>query len=182
MKWIEYNEPYGESPAEELVSLKKRIITPFTSELDDSNETNYKKDFWTVTLDLNQEYSVPWISTKAKQKEYPTRGKRFYNCKLSKSLGCVIFENAMTYSNWKITYESHKETYYSQKKLPGGWLKIPWRHVALDGTIRDSEWFICVASNYIPKWSKVMTTLWPGKVYDASEEKEWKHIDIYTDR
>ena len=39
------------------------------------------------------------------------------------------------------------ETYYSQKVLPGGGLAIPGRHIASDGTIRDKDNYIVVASD-----------------------------------
>ena len=77
--------------------------------------------------------------------------------------------------------ERHKETYYSQKKLPWNWLKIPGRHVAEDGTVRDWDGYIVVAAplKIYPKGTKIMTTLWPGKVYDTWW-MTWKWIDIYT--
>lgn len=76
-------------------------------------------------------------------------------------------------------YKGHKETYYSQRVLPGGGLKIPGRHVASDGTIRDKDNYICVASSDYPRGTVVETSLGPGKVYDTGCAKGT--IDLYTD-
>ena len=77
-------------------------------------------------------------------------------------------------------YNGHRETWYSQKVLPGGGLKIPGRHVADDGTIRDGDGYIVVASDlsYLSRGSVVMTSLGPGKVYDTG--CAYGTIDIYV--
>jgi len=68
-----------------------------------------------------------------------------------------------------IYFNGHKETYYSQKTLPGASLRIPGRHVADDGTVRDGDGYICVAANtaYMSRGAIVITSLGPGKVYDS---------------
>lgn len=76
-------------------------------------------------------------------------------------------------------FNGHKETYYSQKVLPGHGLNIPGRHVASDGTIRDKDGYICVASSDYPKGTVVQTSLGAGKVYDSGCAKGT--IDLYTD-
>lgn len=76
-------------------------------------------------------------------------------------------------------FNGHRETYYSQKVLPGYGLNIPGRHVASDGTIRDKDGYICVASSDYPKGTVVETSLGPGKVYDTGCASGT--IDIYTD-
>ncbi len=135
--------------------------------------------FWWITLSRNNTYDVPWIANSPKSiknREFPN--VRFGNCRLSKGLGRVVYENALV---WGWRRETHQETYYSQRVLPWGWLNIPGRHVAQDGTVRDWEGFIAVAAplNAYPKWTKIMTTLWPGKVYDTWHMKG-KSIDIYV--
>ncbi len=79
----------------------------------------------------------------------------------------------------EVYYNGHRETYYSQRVLPGGGLKIPGRHVASDGTIRDKDGYICVASVDLPYGSIVETSLGTGKVYDSGCPSGT--IDIYTD-
>ncbi|MGN0331660.1 MAG: coiled-coil domain-containing protein [Lachnospiraceae bacterium] len=76
-------------------------------------------------------------------------------------------------------YKGHRETYYSQRVLPGNGLNIPGRHVAADGTIRDEDNYICVASSDYPKGTIVETSLGMGKVYDSGCASGT--IDIYTD-
>lgn len=144
--------------------------------------------FWGVRLEDTATYEVPWISTNAKnnpcKNEFPW--VKFWNCRLTKNLGSVVYENAPTQALWwPIINETHKETYYSQKVLPWTWLEkycwLTWRHIAEDWTVRDGDWYIVVACNYLPRFSTIMTTLWPWKVYDTWWMK-WNHIDIYVDR
>lgn len=98
----------------------------------------------------------------------------------------MTYKNALTQpKNWRTKYEAHKETFYSQKVLPWTWLEkycgLTWRHTAEDWTVRDGDWYIVVACNYLPRFSTIMTTLWPWKVYDTWE-MTGNHIDIYVDR
>lgn len=78
-----------------------------------------------------------------------------------------------------VYFNGHRETYYSQRVLPGGGLDIPGRHVASDGTIRDANGYICVASSDYPKGTIVETSLGTGMVYDTGCASGT--IDIYTD-
>lgn len=77
-----------------------------------------------------------------------------------------------------VYFNGHRETYYSQKVLPGGGLNIPGRHVASDGTIRDKDGYICVASSDLAWGTLVETSLGMGKVYDSGCASGT--IDIYT--
>ena len=78
-----------------------------------------------------------------------------------------------------VYFNGHKETYYSQKILPGHGLVIPGRHVASDGTIRDANGYLCLASSDHPKGTVVETSLGTGIVYDTGCASGI--IDIYTD-
>lgn len=86
--------------------------------------------------------------------------------------------NPLTPRKGVVYFNGHKETYYSQKVLPGGGLRIPGRHVAADGTIRDKDGYICVASSDLAKGTVVQTSLGTGKVYDCGCASGT--IDIYT--
>ena len=101
---------------------------------------------------IKLEYSAPYTSSSAR---------------LSKSKGAIYFNG-------------HKETYYSQRVLPGTGLRIPGRHVADDGRIRDGDGYISVAANpsFMSKGSILITSLGPAKVYDTG----CSHgiIDIYV--
>lgn len=86
---------------------------------------------------------------------------------------------ALTPEKGVVYFNGHRETYYSQRVLPGGGLNIPGRHVAPDGTIRDADGYICVASSDLPWGTIVETSLGTGKVYDCGCASGT--IDIYTD-
>ena len=91
----------------------------------------------------------------------------------------VIPSGGLTPAKGRIWFNGHSETYYSQKVLPGGGLAIPGRHSASDGTIRDKDNYIVVASDDYPKGTVVQTSLGAGKVYDTGSGKG--NIDLYTD-
>ena len=93
-----------------------------------------------------------------------------------------VSSSSLTKSKGATYYNGHKETYYSQKVLSGRGLKMlnnNGRHVADDGTVRDGDGYIAVACNYLPKGSKIRTSLGPGKVYDTGG-MTGKWIDIYV--
>lgn len=79
-----------------------------------------------------------------------------------------------------LNFNGHKETFYSEKVLPGNGLKIPGRHVADDGTIRDENGFICVAADpgFLAKGTILITSLGPAKVYDCG--CAYGTVDIYV--
>lgn len=78
-----------------------------------------------------------------------------------------------------VYFNGHRETYYSQKVLPGGGLNIPGRHVAQDGTVRDANGYLCLASSDYPKGTLIETSLGTGVVYDSGCASGT--VDIYTD-
>lgn len=84
----------------------------------------------------------------------------------------------LTASKGVVYYNGHRETYYSQKVLPGNGLNIPGRYVAGDGTVRDADNYICVASSDLAKGTIVETSLGTAKVYDSGCASGT--IDIYT--
>ena len=91
-----------------------------------------------------------------------------------------VSDTPLTSTKGVVRFNGHKETYYSQKILPGTGLNIPGRHVADDGTVRDGDGYIVVASDlsYLPRYSTVLTSLGPGKVYDTG--CAYGTIDIYV--
>ena len=118
-----------------------------------------------------------WVHKNHLSKKDPI--PRYNGVKLQYSAKYNVTDNRLTRSKGVVHYKGHKETWYSQKVLPGGGLKIPGRHVADDGTIRDKDGYICIAANYVSRGSRMMTSLGPGKVYDCgSMTGQW--IDIYT--
>lgn len=91
-----------------------------------------------------------------------------------------IMENHLTRSNGSIRVFGHRETWYSTNESAGQAtaVSIPGKHVADDGTIRDADGYICVASSDLPFYSIVMTSVGPGKVYDCGCSHGT--IDVYT--
>lgn len=105
--------------------------------------------------------------------------------KLSYSGVYNVCDSPLTASMGVKMFEGHKETYYSQRVLPGEGLNIPGRHVADDGTVRDGDGYIVVAAdlNVHPRYSVVMCSLGPAKVYDTGSFADSNHeqLDIYVD-
>ena len=92
----------------------------------------------------------------------------------------IIQENHLTRGNGSIRCFGHRETWYSTREAAGvrtAWT-IPGKHEADDGTIRDEEGYICVASSDYRKHTVVMTSVGPGKVYDTGCSHGT--IDVYT--
>lgn len=102
------------------------------------------------------------------------------NITLQYSARYNVSSNPLNAFKGVVYYNGHRETYYSQKVLPGNGLKIPGRHVADDGTIRDGDGYICVAANtsYMSKGTTLMTSLGPAKVYDCG--CAYGTIDVYV--
>lgn len=110
-----------------------------------------------------------------------TGDEYFEGVKLQYSAPYDITDNKLTATKGVVYFNGHKECYYTQTLLPGDGLYLPGRHVAEDGTIRDGDGYICVAANlkFLPRYTKVMTTLGPGIVYDTG--CAYGTVDIYTD-
>lgn len=91
-----------------------------------------------------------------------------------------IMDGHLTRSNGSIRCFGHRETWYSTNEGCGKTTarSIPGKHVADDGTIRDEDGFICVASSDLSFYSIVMTSVGPGKVYDCGCSHGT--IDVYT--
>ncbi len=105
----------------------------------------------------------------------------FQGVQLQYSKAYNVTDNKLTATKGVVYYNGHKECYYTQTLLPGKGLYLPGRHVAEDGTIRDGDGYICVAADlkFLPRYSTVMTSLGPGKVYDTG--CRYGTVDIYTD-
>ena len=88
-------------------------------------------------------------------------------------------EGVLTKSGGVNYFNGQRETYYSQRVLPGGGLNIPGRHVAADGTIRDADEYIVVASDRQAKGETGQCSLGAYKVYDTGVGHDG--VDIYTD-
>ena len=206
IKTLEVNSAENKAYNEQLITSLKNVAlieVPFLSVLKANEKSiadiqsvanelkNYEENFIeTVTTQLKEELAeAQEESTKLKIKiaedeleleKLIENLPKFEGVTLQYSASYNITSNKMTPTKGVVYFNGHKETYYSQKVLPGGGLNIPGRHVADDGTIRDGEGYIVVASDlsFLPRYSLVMTSLGPGKVYDTG--CAYGVIDIYV--
>lgn len=141
-------------------------------ELNDTNQKNAQKKLNNIYIQEKKEVEQRALKEKIQSS--------FGGVPLQYSAPYNITNNKLTKSKGVVYFNNHKETYYSQRVLPGGGLKIPGRHVAEDGTVRDQNGYICVAAHqsYLSRGSVVMTSLGPAKVYDTG--CAYGTIDIYV--
>ena len=186
-----------EERRDELKWLESEIESTWT-EITESTEAWLEwqfpptDSFWWIKLSKTKTYNVPWVEKRlAKTEDWAT------NPEYEKAL--VMKQNGKTYR------ATHKETYYTDKNRHFPVKNIEWRIRSVlnkdrkrnslpeipewqkvwqygeDWTIRDMNWYIIIAANLdnYPRGTIIMTTLWPGRVYDT-----WRltanHIDIYT--
>lgn len=137
-----------------------------------SNNTNSKPSTGTTTGSNNSTSTGSNNNTSTGSNNSTSTGSSSGSFNYPTSGGVLTPDKGVIYFN------GHRETYYSQKVLPGGGLNIPGRHVASDGTIRDADGYICVASSDLAWGTLVETSLGMGKVYDSGCASGT--IDIYT--
>lgn len=99
---------------------------------------------------------------------------------LKMEYSAVYSYNGLNKRRGAMNFNGHRETFYSEKVLPGNGLRIPGRHVADDGTIRDENGFICVAADpaFLARGTVLITSLGPAKVYDCG--CAYGTVDIYV--
>ena len=152
---LRYDPDYGEPPEE-----VQRIIDDLqcVETVDNALETLESTEESTGEIDVN---GYGWVE-------------------LQYSAPYHIMEGHLTRSNGSIRCFGHRETWYSTNEGCGQTTarSIPGKHVADDGTIRDEDGYICVASSDLPFYSIVMTSVGPGKVYDCGCSNGT--IDVYT--
>ena len=158
----------AETPTEEVTAQAPKKEEPTTAPSKKPVETT--EEVYLVETETEE------VTTVAESND-----EYFEGVKLQYSAPYNITDNKLTATKGVVYYNGHKECYYTQTLLPGEGLYLPGRHVAEDGTIRDGDGYICVAANlkFIPRYTKVMTTLGPGKVYDTG--CAYGTVDIYTD-
>ena len=152
---IPYMRTDSEKDKEELTTVEIVSTTENVSEIATESVTEH---------DIN-DYTGAWFS----------------GMQLTKNTPYHITDNHITKENALVYFRNHKETWYSVVQ-PHGYTTtydIPGKHVADDGTIRDKDGYVCIASHTLPKGYTLLTSVGPGKVYD-----EWDStmtIGIYTD-
>lgn len=89
-------------------------------------------------------------------------------------------ENHLTRDNGVVYFNGHRETWYSiheSGQTVTAW-EIPGKHIAEDGTIRDADGYVCIASSDHRRHTVIITSVGIGKVYDTGCSHGT--IDIYT--
>lgn len=141
--------------------------------------------FEVKTTDEPSEVTVLRLKKTAEEKTEETTGEIDENgygwVQLQYSATYHITENHLTRSNGVVYFMGHRETWYSIHE-PGQDVtarEIPGKHIADDGTIRDKDGYVCVASSDLPFYTIVLTSVGIGKVYDCGCSSGT--IDVYTD-
>ena len=123
---------------------------------------------------------VAELESETQKEEEKESGKSEFGYTLQYSAVYNVTTGHLTRSNGSIRYNGHRETWYSTNEAAGKntAVSIPGKHVADDGTIRDADGYVCVASSDLAFYSTVMTSVGPGKVYDCGCSHGT--IDVYT--
>lgn len=154
---------------------KSEPVKPVQDETNDTEDAKINEELLTsdgqkIVAELESET----------QKEEEKSGKTAFGYTLQYSAVYNVTTGHLTRSNGSIRYNGHRETWYSTNEAAGKntAVSIPGKHVADDGTIRDADGYICVASSDLAFYSTVMTSVGPGKVYDCGCSHGT--IDVYT--
>lgn len=176
---------------EELTTETAKTSQIATEEVISFNEINLNTEKSTQKFELNEElteepstFCAPPTEEETEETIEESTGDIDVNgygwVELQYSAPYNIMEDHLTRSNGSIRVFGHRETWYSTNEACGVTTArdIPGKHVADDGTIRDGDGFICVASSDLSFYSIVMTSVGPGKVYDCGCSSGT--IDVYT--
>lgn len=164
-----------EASTEIVTTEKTDILSP------ENDEKSANSDIKTGKIVFSSERKVAErvaVSTEETTGEIDADGYGWVQLQYSAEYN--IMEGHLTRSNGSIDVFGHHETWYSTNEAAGkntAW-EIPGKHVADDGTIRDEDGFICVASSDHKHGTIVMTSVGPGKVYDTGCSHGT--IDVYT--
>lgn len=160
---VKDNELHAQKPEVPTTTQKKEEVT--TEKVKEKPTTEEPKK------EASTEKSV---KKKEKSTEKKDDSGLRYSAEYPKSSG------HLTRSNGSIRYNGHRETWYSTNESAGQAtaVSIPGKHVADDGTIRDKDGYICVASSDHRFYTVIQTSVGPGKVYDCGCSHGT--IDVYT--
>ena len=187
---VKANNIYTGEKKDTLVSTtEKKIsttssVTPTGIDLDDDRNNESLASVNTVDVNPVIEEPTPTVDNSDMTEYAPVpedySGGSDLGYELQYSAPYYVCDNPLNTFMGVKDFNGHKETYYSELVLPGEGLAIPGRHVAEDGTIRDGDGYIVVASDlsYLPRYSVVLTSLGPAKVYDTG--CSYGVIDIYV--
>lgn len=175
---------FAKEPAEEVTAVAEVTVEEETVEEVTEEEIEEVEEETEEETEEVEEVEEP-VVTETAQASTTTYTQQTYTASSAQTTQASTSYTTSTASSDPLTkqkgvvyYNGHRETYYSQKVLPGGGLDIPGRHVAEDGTVRDADGYICVASSDYSKGTVVETSLGTAKVYDSGCASGT--VDIYT--
>lgn len=167
----------------EVKESEKKSEEPVMSNIKTGNSEDKKKDD-AEAAKIAEEKKIIEEQKKAEEEAKKAKeeesAKYEGDIKLQYSAAYNICDGHLTRSNGSIRYNGHRETWYSTNEAAGkatAW-SIPGKHVADDGTIRDADGYICVASSDYRHGTVIMTSVGPGKVYDCGCSHGT--VDVYT--
>ena len=121
-----------------------------------------------------------WVHKDNLSKKNPFKYYKGVRLEYSKTYN--VTSNKLTRSRGVVHYNGHRETWYSTSEYgqTSTARHISGKHVADDGTIRDKDGYVCVATSqsYMKFGSRLMTSRGPAKVYDCG--CAYGTVDIYT--
>lgn len=173
-------EPVTKKQSKSKTQMKKKkdignVATEKSTK--DSEELTMVKDEQQTS---EEQKIVAELEEEAKKEEEEKSKKTAFGYTLQYSAVYNVTEGHLTKSNGSIRYNGHRETWYSTNEGAGKYtaVSIPGKHVADDGTIRDADGYICVASSDYRFYTTLMTSVGPAKVYDCGCSHGT--IDVYT--
>lgn len=167
----------------EVKESEKKSEEPVMSNIKTGNSEDKKKDDAEAAKIVEEKKIIEEqkkAEEEAKKAKEEESAKYEGDIKLQYSAAYNICDGHLTRSNGSIRYNGHRETWYSTNEAAGkatAW-SIPGKHVADDGTIRDVDGYICVASSDYRHGTVIMTSVGPGKVYDCGCSHGT--VDVYT--
>ena len=161
---------------------EQKTTQPKTETTTESTEAKIEKstDVGDIAMGDSETYGSENTEVYVEEPVTEAPEKQEFGYKLQYSAVYNVTDNHLTRRNGSLRFNGHRETWYSTNEGAGKNTarSIPGKHVADDGTIRDADGYICVASSDLKFYSVVLTTVGPGKVYDCGCSHGT--IDVYT--
>ena len=173
-------EAKTEEPIRFTSASTEALTTEVTTEKATEKKTEKRTNAPTTSLETKTEETEAATEDTTEKTSNTVYIDGYGEIELQYSAAYNIMDGHLTRSNGSIRVFGHRETWYSTNEGCGkntAW-PIPGKHVADDGTIRDEDGYVCVASSDHRKHAVVMTSVGPGKVYDTGCSHGT--IDVYT--
>ena len=177
-------EPVTEKVTEKIIEKKteRKTETPTTRVTEEQITEEIETEVVTEQITDSTTEVVTEVVDEVPDEEKPTVEELPSACGYTLQYSAVYYvtDNHLTRSNGSIRFDGHRETWYSTNEGCGQTTarSIPGKHVADDGTIRDCDGYICVASSDYKFYTVLLTSVGPAKVYDCGCSHGT--VDVYT--